>query len=544
MTYQTQVRISAIALLLSLSHSQVSAQRLAEADTALEFGSCSQTLSKHKFLATAEGETVVQGLAAIQAQAEQEDLSNGVPLSTSAQYKTTNDDLDKPDADRPTVAGFDVDEVAHLAKLAERCYIQPDIDNALTGKSRAKHEDYKSALADMIESGEVKSIYFFGSDAKHNTHENMGMVIVEKDGKIRVCYHGTDPTQNLKDDGKLIYGIDPKTKARIHSGFLEHFYYSKYRVLEILETIAEDRGQSLAELSKDVTFTGHSLGASVATYAGYAYAKEFGMVNARVAAFAPCRVMDAPTAHDYDQIMGARTISLMQTYDPVTFGHFSTIFGSAHVGSKVYVPHTEYSAHFMTQYIAAITTWQQQPELAARDFYAQSKYTYNPLYAVGKLVPWARRQMTHYIDNPISHGLEYAGWRSTPTAMHEGAAERYEERKLSRKEAKAKEKAEEKVGEKLARDMKKRQQSLGKGVADDLVVHVSVHRDQLGKSVSKEYIMSQLEEALVASANGPQRKSRFAKLKDKFRWNRSHEDSKAAKTPALETSNDGLVAAS
>ena len=421
-----------------------------------------------------------------------QELNSFVNVELSDSFVETQNATKAKAADHK-IATFNIEEAAHLARLAELCYVQPTGENNFTEEKIAKHTRRKSEIAQLIKKSQ--EVYFFGSDTDFNHHENMGMVLVENDGQVRVCYHGSDAGQNWKDDFKLLYAIDPATGHRVHSGFLQHFYYSKNRVVDILKHIAGKRNQTLSQLSKDTTFVGHSLGASVAQVSAHAFAIEFGMVDSRVAAFAPCRSMDATTAFNYDQILGSRTVSFMQKWDPVTYGHFASIFGSAHVGQKVYVDKEEYGVknfHVMREYIKAIDAWKNDPENIENNYKVAAKYSLNPLKMAGKVVPMVRKAFNYYVENPLAKWWYYDETKTEPVpeiANDQG-------HKVSDDES-----VERSIGKNLKKKAENREKSYRTKSVNRLIQNAHISRtDLIGKS--EQDIQDLFEKVLLASTTG------------------------------------------
>lgn len=386
-----------------------------------EFGDFSMEESReqaHGLPSQKESLVVVEDEASIHETAAQFNDSENDDLSSAAVSSNRTDALSDDDdqVEKHSVAkigGFTIDRTIEMAKYAELAYYQPhffkddDDANVTKGgmKTKAQNDAMEAMLKKLLEEG--NTVRFFGSQT-----ENAGLIIEHTDGRVTVAYHGTDTTKNLLTDANVFYAMDRETGGRFHGGFYSDFAESAAQVETHLRMIAENQGMSLAELGQKTTFTGHSLGASLATISGYWFRKVHNMEGVSVAAFAPARAMDYSTAIDFDNVMGKNVISVSKAGDPVPYAYNATIFGAKHVGQRIhlpanvegYLPGIEH--HNMTTYTSAFEEMSQDDAKAISDFQVYNQgYFFNP---IAKARLWA----DYYLVNPTHKGMHWLyGWK-------------------------------------------------------------------------------------------------------------------------------------
>lgn len=229
------------------------------------------------------------------------------------------------------LAGFLADEVYTAALEAEAAYFNANIDSHV-------------AQIPRLQTGRV---LVFSSPA-----EASGIVFFKNSGEVVISYHGTSSLRNMATNLWAVicfpFFMD---RGFVHSGFYHGFLRSWDNLYPLLADHAASLGLSVADL--DITVTGHSLGAALATICAYRLVKVSAVKKIRVATFASPRVFSLSASAEYKNTLlsgsetklGSVTLRIAQKGDPITEMPHSTM-GYKHVGvliaierDKAYYPH-------------------------------------------------------------------------------------------------------------------------------------------------------------------------------------------------------------
>lgn len=150
-------------------------------------------------------------------------------------------------------------------------------------------------------------------------------VAVHKDFVI-VAFRGTQPDQwkDILADANII--LVPGDTGFVHFGFKKAFEVVKPQLDALLKTVAPNRS---------VWFCGHSLGAALATLAGYHYALQPGISVGGICTFGSPRVGDPTFSHAFNAKMANRSVRYVNDHDVVT--HVPLPLGYEHVETRRFI---------------------------------------------------------------------------------------------------------------------------------------------------------------------------------------------------------------
>jgi triacylglycerol lipase len=183
-------------------------------------------------------------------------------------------------------------------------------------------------VQDLVKAGYQLS--FLGSDAT----STQAFVAVKGDQAI-VAFRGTEPGQlnDLITDGQFLRTSVPGGEA--HSGFnadLDEVWP------QLQDTLDKAQGALPAGQTLKTHFTGHSLGAALATLAAERVAEQHPENVGSVYTFGSPRVFDAPAAAHYQGLLGDRTFRFENNADLVAKVP-PEVMGFQHVGTNLYFDH-------------------------------------------------------------------------------------------------------------------------------------------------------------------------------------------------------------
>lgn len=190
----------------------------------------------------------------------------------------------------------------------------------LAEAARLAYEPEVNKIQEVVTAAGCRNFAFF------NRKETQGFM-TGNDDMVLMAFRGTEPTklQDWMTDADMDLVDGPGGK--VHEGFLRALKYIWREVRETLTTF-QDKGQSL-------WFTGHSLGAALATLAVAKLGEEDKPVNG-LYTFGQPRVGDRTFARNFDQDFGGITFRFVNNNDVVTRVPPRS-FGFRHVGKILYI---------------------------------------------------------------------------------------------------------------------------------------------------------------------------------------------------------------
>jgi hypothetical protein len=172
-------------------------------------------------------------------------------------------------------------------------------------------------------------------------------LVLYKDGKVVVAYHGTETNQDIRTDLAAFIKVkasDVGLTGYVHSGFSERYLQSRDAVKDIIASTLARHKKS----AEDVEFglTGHSLGGALATLAAADFKTSLAQ-NSRLQliTISSPRVLNAEAANHLEQLIGTdKMLRLWRPYDPVAAGLLGVV-GYKHTGTSIALgsklnPHT------------------------------------------------------------------------------------------------------------------------------------------------------------------------------------------------------------
>lgn len=272
-------------------------------------------------------------------------VKNVLPITPQVQAIETAEAVEDIAAKTPvvrTIAGFTMDDVKEMATLATLSY-SGTFDSDLGKEMVAK---LKSEGWEVLE---------FGTAA-----ERSGIILLRGNEAI-ISYHGSESLRNFATDAYATMSEIEWAAGYAHTGFLNGFEKTWNQVYGALNTHATKKGFSVRDMKK-VKFTGHSLGAALATLAAYRLAT-VSEVKPEVINFASPRVFDPNGAANYEKVC-PRTLRVKHNdsttgTDPVALVGPGFI-GFKHVGKELVIEDGGAVPHVMGGYHGALGKFDEE----------------------------------------------------------------------------------------------------------------------------------------------------------------------------------------
>ncbi len=176
---------------------------------------------------------------------------------------------------------------------------------------------------------------FYKTNPKSNEMTLAGYVIASEN-KLTVAYHGTSSISELINDVRVLHSemdLQDDTKITGQAGFIDEFLASNQNRLQAIEMASSGRKY------KNITYTGHSLGGAMASYAAMYDQSEpthDPQIERKVATFGAPGSLSAQGAERYTELgLTANTLHTQLQYDPVTT--YQTINAQL-LGRKLVIP--------------------------------------------------------------------------------------------------------------------------------------------------------------------------------------------------------------
>jgi hypothetical protein len=245
----------------------------------------------------------------------------------ASSLKAASISLDEAREEGPMIAGFTLSSVRQFGEIAALSYSGEENRRNIAAKYRA--QGYQ--------------VNYFSTDA-----ETSGMIMF-KDKKVIVAYHGTESMRNVATDlwGNLV--TSSFAYGRFHQGFYKGFQKTWDEVYSVIHTYARQHNYNMSELQ--MTFTGHSLGGALAGIGATRWAEMISADNVSVISFGAPKFCDTEAARRIEKLFSSRIVRITQHGYDVVPGVGPGIMGYTHVGLNLQVIAENWSdMHIMSAY--------------------------------------------------------------------------------------------------------------------------------------------------------------------------------------------------